>query len=263
MSTQPHEPILITSDSEFETLAITENWPGSGSPIDPYLIENLQIFTTTAAYAFSVYDTTASFMVSGCSLKGTTGSVYLQNVQNGHLDGNTLLGQNSAAILHESDNNIISNNTCDTSGPAIFLWSSDNSVLTNNIISSSLGVGIELAGSVNATVRTNAMTDCGMTLHPWTLEQSSTHIIDDENSVRGKPLYYYSGADSGTIPNDAGQVILADCSNVTVEDLNFVDAAVGVMLFFSSNITVANIESTNHFWCGINLENCHNVTFVD
>ncbi|MCG3217292.1 MAG: hypothetical protein KAS63_11225, partial [Candidatus Heimdallarchaeota archaeon] len=39
----PHDPILIDSDDDF----ITYGFPGNGTEINPYIIENYNIITTT------------------------------------------------------------------------------------------------------------------------------------------------------------------------------------------------------------------------
>ena len=45
----PHDPIFIESDSELESMADTEGWAGSGSAVDPFIIENYIIDAKNAS----------------------------------------------------------------------------------------------------------------------------------------------------------------------------------------------------------------------
>ncbi len=258
MATTTHDPIVIVGDAEFAALAAEDGWLGSGTPSDPYLIMDLQI-STTEFYAISLTDTTVSFAVSGCTLTGTIASVFLRNVQNGLIDGNELLGVNCGVILSESDGDTVSNNTCDTSGASLSLVDSNDCTLADNALSSSLGVGIEIYSSVNATLKANVMTGCGLIMCPWQLEHAINHSISADNTVNGKPVYYLSGQEGMSIPDDAGQVILADCSDMIIEGLVLPGAAVGVMLHFSSNITVTDVESEGNYWCGVAASYCDGI----
>jgi parallel beta-helix repeat protein len=257
-ATEAHDPIEITGDAEFAALAADEGWLGSGTPSDPYAITDMQI-STTESYAISLTDTTVSFVVSGCTLTASLASVNMQNVRNGLVDGNELLGAPYGAVLWSSDGNVVSNNTCDTSGASVLLVDSDDCILADNALSSSSGVGIQMMEAVNTTLRANAMTGCGIIMQLWLIEHATSHNISTDNTVDGMPVYYLSGEDGGSIPGDAGQVILADCSNMTVEGLALPCAAVGIMLYFSSNVTVADVVSEGNFWCGINAEYCNGV----
>lgn len=254
-------PIEIVGDAEFVSIAAAEEWPGSGISSDPYMILGLQISATTP-YAISISETTVSFVMSECVLSGTSASVYLNDVKNGLIDGNLLQGSNYGVILSGCSGDTVSNNSCGVSGTCLSLVESDDCTLADNDLSSSLGVGIQMFDCVNITVKENIMTDCGLMLHPWREEHAITHSISNDNMVNGKPLCYLSGQNDATIPDNPGQVILAGCSNTTIEDIVLPGAAVGVMLYFSSNVTVSGVDSKENFWCGVNAEYCNGVSVI-
>jgi len=78
------------------------------------------------------------------------------------------------------------------------------------------------------------------------LEHYNTQSIDTSNTVNGKPVYFWKNRTSGTIPSDAGQVILANCSNILVENFTYSDTNVGVLPLFSNNNTISNVTSVNN-----------------
>jgi parallel beta-helix repeat protein len=141
-------------------------------------------------------------------------------------DSNTVIGNtisctsygsgNACIWLYFSDDNSIGGNTVSGGDDGIYLWSSDSNTVSGNTISGST-FGIVMRDSSSATIINNVMTDCGINIYGNSLEYWNIHTIDTSNTVNGKPVYYWKNATGGTVPSDAGQVILAGCTNVVVE----------------------------------------------
>jgi parallel beta-helix repeat protein len=73
-----------------------------------------------------------------------------------------------------------------------------------------------------------------------------THTIDNLNTVNGKPVRYWKNVDGGVVPQGAGQVILANATDVTVEGQDVSNGSVGILLGFSiANTIVGNMVSWN------------------
>ena len=89
------------------------------------------------------------------------------------------------------------------------------------------GVGVDLSG----------------TFHDWT-----TMDMDTSNTVNGKPIYYLKNQTSGTVPSGGGQVFLANCTNVTVQDYNLNDCTEEITLGYSSYCTVRNNTVSSNSW---------------
>jgi parallel beta-helix repeat protein len=60
------------------------------------------------------------------------------------------------------------------------------------------------------------------------------------NTINGKPLYYIKNEKDIVVNEDAGQVVLVNCSNVTVRNLYLKDIDFSVSLYYSSNCTIEN-----------------------
>jgi parallel beta-helix repeat protein len=70
--------------------------------------------------------------------------------------------------------------------------------------------------------------------------------------VNGRHLVYLEGVSDHTV-DDAGQVILVRCENITVEGLNISKTDVGVLLLETNNSTISGNNITNNLY-GIWLE---------
>jgi len=253
----PHAPINITSDADFDI----QGWPGNGSSVNPYIIEGLSI--TTDAECINITDTTVYFEVKNCILSGGSehfgSGIVLNNVFNGtiqyctiymHNHGIYLVNSNNCKItsnavssnsfgfaLYDSDYCTLTNNTAFSNLFEGFrLSSSNNCTLTNNTASNNPYYGVRLRSSNNCTLTNNILVDNGLTID----RGSISHWFHDitGNTVNNKPLGYFKSITSTIIDGTQyGQVILANCSKVTVKDGVFTDASVGIELGFCTNCT--------------------------
>jgi len=121
----------------------------------------------------------------------------------------------------------------------IYLDHTENCNIANNNISNNDWGGIELLNSSNNVITGNTMTNDGVVIWGDELRHWNTHTIEG-NTVNGKPLYYFKDRIGGKVPEDAGQVILANCTGMLVENLNIRNTDVGIELGFSSQNTIKN-----------------------
>ena len=103
--------------------------------------------------------------------------------------------------------NNITNNHC-----GVRLYSSSNNNITGNNITNN-HCGVYLHDSSNNMVSGNTFINDGVRV--W---GSYGNVVED-NTVNGKPLVYLEGVQNYSV-SDAGQVILVNCNNIIVENLN-------------------------------------------
>jgi len=166
----------------------------------------------------------------------------------------------AGAILVESDNNTISNNICSNANYGIVLYSSRDCTIENNIVENNLnGIylsrssyctienntcndGIKLFESINCNIEYNTMSEKGICIFGSNvgnhLEIWNSHTVGTTNTVNGKPVYYYKNTTGFTVPSGAGQVILANCTWINVENQNISNGLGGIDVAYSSNITI-------------------------
>jgi|GEM_PF-1702867 len=229
-----HLPIHISDNSQFTA----ENGVtgGSGTQNDPYIIEGWDIDAGGNGPCVFIENTEAWFVLRGCYLHNSGSNwgdagIKLMRVVNGSVESNTL-----------SYNEI-----------GIYLWRSSSNTIANNTISNNRMEGIYLWSSISTSIINNRMVGCGILVVGSDLNQWNTHIIDTSNTVNGKAVQYWIDQTGGTVPTDAGQVILVNCSGVKIENQNVSNGTVGIQIVFSSGITITNNIASNNSMKGISL----------
>jgi parallel beta-helix repeat protein len=195
---------------------------------------------------------------NGDAVKIIADGLYFCNftVQNTGIGNSIDVLKNSAIEIFSSDFHFIENVICRDTNYGIWTEYSDNNVICDNIFYAYYD-GISLDESKNNILRNNSMFGPGLVLGGSSVELL-THDIDDSNTANGKPVYYYLSKDSITVPNNAGQVILVNCSNCTVADLEISKVTDGIELLFSDNNIIRDNIITNTTDFGIRLDKSNN-----
>ncbi len=166
-------------------------------------------------------------------------------------DGN-ILHNNSATYntvygisLDNSNKNHISENDILNNTNGLLVSRSDGNLFEDNTISNQ-EKNIYLDRSMENTIHGNILEHNGIIINDFNLVHWNTHDIDDTNTINGRPIIYWKNRDSGILPSGAGQIILANCTGVTVGEqyINNIDR--GIQLGFShENIIYHNDISDN------------------
>ncbi|MFW9995643.1 MAG: right-handed parallel beta-helix repeat-containing protein, partial [Candidatus Odinarchaeota archaeon] len=150
---EPHAPIYIDGNLNFESNASFEGWVGYGNETHPYIIENYNITTGAAGTSgIEIRNTGVHFIIRDCFIRamGTNAhGIYLYQVKNGTLAGNTASNNAIHGIyLYSSSHNTLSGNTASNNAfYGIHLDSSSNNTLSGNTASNNTGHGIYLYSS--------------------------------------------------------------------------------------------------------------------
>ena len=154
--------------------------------------------------------------------------------------------------LSHSSNNIISGNKITNNRNGICLRvSSNNAINGNNLEANSLyGIWMQYSSN-NNTISGNTFVNDGLSV--W---YSYGNIVMD-NTVNGKPLVYLENVSDYAI-EDAGQVILINCENILVENLNLSNADIGIRLWGTNNTKIIRNNITANSYDGIILDSSMN-----
>lgn len=208
------------------------------------------------------------------SLNEINGISLQQSSNNNTLINNDVFSNGADGIfLVSSNNNILTNNNAGSNGDktfvgesgtahGIYLLDSDNNTLNNNNASSNLGSGIKLYSSSNNTLTGNNMSNNSANFYLegyeyWDLNNS----IDSSNIVDSRPIFYIKNArdtiyDSKT---NAGTFYCIWCDNVTIRDLNVSKNYFGIVIWFTNNSNIENINaSSNSVGISLNYYNNNN-----
>ena len=173
------------------------------------------------------------------------------------LSGNCTVVNNSLAaggdnglVLYSSFHNIVHNNTIlNNSGDGVISRFAHDNVISNNTIGLSYWAAIELQSSLRETLVGNVMGDGGVYITPANYDSVAnwnTHSIDESNLVNGKPVRYWKDIVGGTVPLGSGQVILANCTGITVENHDISGVAAGIELGFSPSNAIVSLNSSGN-----------------
>ena len=179
--------------------------------------------------------------VSGNNITDNDAGIYLNDYSNNNsASGNKLSNNRNGISLYSSSNNSISGNDITANneyGIHLNHYSNNNNLSGNNLANNNFG--IDFYSSSGNSVGGNTFFNCGLAL------QYSVRNIVVDNLVNGKPLVYLENVSDTTV-EDAGQVILANCNRITVENLNLSHTAIGVELWQTNNTKISRNNITDN-----------------
>jgi parallel beta-helix repeat protein len=223
-----HAPIRINSNADFNFAHGVS--AGTGTALDPYIIENLAINASYSSYGIYVGNTTSYFIIRNCYIHDSARGVFsfpyspesaivFNKVNHGTASGNTLYSNGFSGIYAaNSQNLVITQNTAACSYYAVYFCSTINSAITfNNLTSNNAGmwidpssgnsianntisngvIGIALAGASSTTVTGNTISRNAQGIF---ITGSSTVTLHHNNLVLNAGQAY----DDGTSTYDNG-----------------------------------------------------------
>ncbi|MHA1615318.1 MAG: NosD domain-containing protein [Candidatus Thorarchaeota archaeon] len=279
-----HAPIDITANAEFTI----HGFLGNGSSTNPYLIENYNI--TTPSNCIAISDTSAHFIIQNCLLTGGAGGqgVSMTNVANGIIRNNHIVSKRNPLRIISSSGNTIENNTISNSTAPLLIETSSNNELVNNTISGTMERSVFLYHSSNIILMNNTITghvlyesiflyrspynsfsgnimaNHGFGLDGFNNLDDWNQNITIDNTVHGKPVGYFWNLTGVTIEGgNYGQLILANCSKISMENTFYNSNFWGIILGYSSHCTMKNITFSENTQGSILLESSINNTIMN
>ncbi len=177
---------------------------------------------------------------------------------------NYFTGSSSAMEIQQSCRNNIENNTFYlNSGTALRLIGvhqspgkecSYNKIYNNNIYNS--WFGISLYGSTFNDLQGNILNEGYIWISSVTiliLDDFLSNNIPESNFVDGLPVAFIKNQTQGGLPLNKGEIIIANCSNMVLENYTSVEEIIGLTIAFSTNLTIRNSTFTSSRGYGIRL----------
>ncbi|NIQ06796.1 MAG: DUF1565 domain-containing protein [Candidatus Korarchaeota archaeon] len=197
---------------------------------------------------WGIYVTASDITINDFTIINTTTGIYLGGSNDHTITNNTISNPSNVGILLRTSNrNTIAGNTISNTHFGVYAYSSGKTMIAGNTIAHTEDGIYLLHPDENNTIYGNVMKQCGIVLFGSSVSFTSQRIAEN-NTVNGKPVYYYKNQDmqGASIPSDAGQVILGNVTGLTIKDVNVSGGSVGILLGYSSNITITgNMITTN------------------
>jgi len=192
-------------------------------------------------YGIDLVDT-ANCLISNNTISGDAYNIYLWRAFNDTIEGNIITNAFRGILIYDSDNNSV----------------------TGNIVTDGV-VGIELEDCSDNVLRNNQMRN---NRDNFAVRSYPTYrVINDvdiSNMIDGAPIYYWVGEEDRTVPSDAGYVVLVNCTNITVQNLDLSKNGQGILLFSTTDSTVTqNTIMSTRSGRGIELVYSLNNTIIE
>jgi parallel beta-helix repeat protein len=130
-----------------------------------------------------------------------------------------VIGENRNTTIIDSNIVYIEGNDITFTGftaRILSIYQSNRITVTDNILD-----GIWLGSSIECVFFRNFLLTDGFSISCTVLHDPecwTTHIIDSSNTLNGKPIYYLKNIKNITVPSGASQIILANCTNMIIEN---------------------------------------------
>lgn len=149
---------------------------------------------------------------------------------------NTIIDTPADEIRISGDYNTLSSNTiiCDR----IFL-SGSGSIFSGNTMTNNY-YGIFFLDSWDNVIVQNRFFNCGLFITDTVI---GNNIVMD-NTVNGKPLVYISDESDEAIDGDVGQILLVNCTNITIQDKEIATTTVGIQLVGCTDCLIEKVMIT-------------------
>lgn len=122
----------------------------------------------------------------------------------------------------------------------IYLYESRNIEINYNQVELNNDFDISIESSMNSKLSNNTMINGGIYITGNKIEHWNRHNIEPTNKLNGKSVYYWKNKNEGRISEDVGEIILANCTNIRIENQNLNYSSIGIILAFSSENIILN-----------------------
>jgi len=200
---------------------------------------------------------------TNCSVVGNSlisdvwGHVIFDTCTNCEFSRNTVVGCESEGIwLIRGVNCSIRENEFAENSIGISLLGSNDTSISDNNIHDNVYYGVEIYACGDTQLVGNTLQNNGVVLHLWDWEWNGHSIsgreflnaeyLFQDNTVNGKLLGFFQDLDGSKIDGTSyGQVILLNCSNLSIDHGTITNTSIGVQILFSDNCSMTDMTIAN------------------
>jgi len=214
------EPMDIRGNGQFLMEATLNDWPGSGTEGDPFIIED-RLFDLV--YQGSGYYGSPALLIKDVSLHFVI---------------------RSCTFGHEKEEDE------DYTWYVLMIYNSTHVTLEDNTIWGNIHRGLAVINSPSLKLKGIRVMEGSIILRSTSFENYTGYVLED-NLVKGKPYEFIFNRTGDTISGTSGKYTIAYSEDVTVKDLEVEDMDSAVELIHCTNSTVEGSEFLNCSVAGI------------
>ncbi|UCH88059.1 MAG: right-handed parallel beta-helix repeat-containing protein [Thermoplasmata archaeon] len=181
--------------------------------------------------------------------------IFLNDSHNNLIENSNLSLNAHGTHIINSNNNSFVNNSNINAGNGLWVKNSENIKILNNIFGKKfyanfVSFEINLENAKSAVIRNNKL-NYGFYIWGDDLVHWNSHIIDTTNRIKGKSVIFWKNRSGGVLDSNNGQIILANCTGVTVSNCSFDKITYGIILGFSANNKITDnkaVESVGNIY---------------
>ena len=242
VSYTPHDAIMIMGNADF-TLAngVTD---GTGTAIDPYIIENWEIDATSDMFGVYVYATTAHYIIRNVHVSGSGSfGVAIYQASHGTVEGCLIDSGMFGMFVYESSYcNLTGNEVRDQDLLGIEIDACEWVNITGNTLSNNNMSSIALLEAGHSTISSNTCTDSNMT---GMMVMDSGYLWVENNNASNNAW--------GIAMNNTWNVVIADNDVTSNTDYglllgNSTDISVFHNVFIGNGVQAMQDTCVNTAW---------------
>ena len=134
-----------------------------------------------------------------------------------------------------------------------------SNLIKNNVFYENFDIGIWLYHPIGSSeIIKNEFIGNGVFISALSSIQGIHNI--ENNIVNDKPLYYYKNQNSFVVPQNAGQILLVNCTDATISDVDIHDTGPAIELVFCSNVFISESNFVDNNKYGILMIHSDNIS---
>ncbi|MFX0144812.1 MAG: ABC transporter substrate-binding protein [Candidatus Hodarchaeota archaeon] len=258
------------------TEAASQSWcTGSGTPEDPYVIEDIAIDGENSESCIVIRFSNAHFIIKDCELYNSpveSPSLMLYNVNNGKIINNDCSNNQGTgiAIIGSNDNEVTENSCSENGQVGIYILNSDDNEISENICSDNTwGIMLTQSSDANSLIENSCTRNSQGGI---VLVGNAEHNLIEENNCHENQwgILLWTDTNDNTIienicmENIAVGIGIGDGSyaNSVIENQCFKNYATGISIVDNgeNNMLSENVISENNI--GIYLNNSANHNYI-
>lgn len=182
--------------------------------------------------------------ITGNTVSGHSSGILVECSPNNRICGNIVRNNNLGVRFIASPDNTLYNNTITNNQHGLGVASDRNNIIENTI-EHNRKYGIQLSGA-NNILKGNKLNNntLNFDIDPKTrIDYGNSQFandVDSSNTIEGKPIIFWMNKQDQKVTADAAFVVLVNCKNIIVENLNLSKNTVGIILVSTVNSKVTN-----------------------
>ena len=238
-----------------------------GIDLQTLLTTAITVFNNTCnqnEYGIRLYksDNNAAVANNTCNGNSHTG-IWLEEADVNIVENNTCNGNTHYGIrLLNSQSCTVDSNICNNNEKGISLSWSSSAVIGDNILGDNNYYGLELYESGGNTISSNTFTHCGLSVWATSTVRACQSSVAG-NTVNSDPLTYLQNQTGGVVPPGAGQVVLVNCTGLTIQDQTLINCSVGILLLYTNHTTLSHNLCRDNRWAGVVVDKSHYIKVIE